>query len=112
MEIAPGHGRWTQFLLSHCRTLAAFDICEECISFCRNRFLNRVNDGTAHFRLTDGLSIPEKEESVDLVYSFDSLVHVERDVMRSYLVHLGRCLRPGVFCRMRCAAGNEYLRHT
>jgi ubiquinone/menaquinone biosynthesis C-methylase UbiE len=97
VEIAPGHGRWTQFLLNHCKTLAAYDVSEECISYCASRFRNRVNDGTAEFCLTDGLNIAEKDENVDLVYSFDSLVHVERDVMRSYLIHISRCLRPGRF---------------
>ena len=97
VEIAPGHGRWTQFLLNHCKTLAAYDIGETCVAYCRNRFRNRVDDGTAEFCLTDGLSIPEKENAVDLVFSFDSLVHAERDVMQSYLAHLGRCLKPGRF---------------
>jgi len=97
VEIAPGHGRWTQFLLNHCKSLAAYDISEKCISHCRTRFINRVEEGTAQFHLIDGLNIPEKDDAVDLVFSFDSLVHVERDVMQSYLTHLGRCLKPGRF---------------
>jgi len=97
VEIAPGHGRWTQFLLSHCRHLAAYDLSEECISYCRIRFGNYVSDGTAEFHLTDGMTIEEKDGSVDFIYSFDSLVHAERDVIRSYLTHFSRCLKPGRF---------------
>ena len=56
-----------------------------------------MNDGTVEFSVTDGKSIPEEGDSVDLVYWFDSLVHVERDVMASYLTELRRCLKPGRF---------------
>ena len=56
-----------------------------------------MDDRTAEFRCTDGLSIPEDDNSVDLVFSFDSLVHVEREVMQSYLAALTRCLKPGRF---------------
>lgn len=97
VEIAPGHGRWTRFLLSHCRTFAAYDVSEECVSYCKSRFKQHIDDGTAEFFLTDGLSLSEKSDAVDLAFSFDSLVHVERDVMRGYLVHLSRCLKPGRF---------------
>ena len=84
-------------MLNHCKTLAAYDVSEECVSYCQNRFKRHVNDGTAEFYLTDGLSLSEQDDNVDLVFSFDSLVHVERDVMRSYLIHISRCLRPGRF---------------
>jgi len=97
VEIAPGHGRWTQFLLSHCKTFAGYDVSEECVSYCKGRFKDRIDDGTAKFFLTDGLSLAEKSDDVDLAFSFDSLVHVERDVMRGYLLHLSRCLKPGRF---------------
>jgi hypothetical protein len=97
IEIAPGHGRWTQFLLSHCTTLAGYDVSEECVTYCKNRFKDRVDDGTAEFFLNDGRSLVEKPDAVDLVFSFDSLVHAERDVMRGYLLHIAGCLKPGRF---------------
>ncbi len=97
VEIAPGHGRWTQFLLDHCETLAAYDVNSECIDFCIKRFSGHVDAGAAEFHVNDGLTLLEKSNSVDLAFSFDSLVHVERDVMQSYLMHLGGCLKPGGF---------------
>jgi len=97
VEIAPGHGRWTQFLLPHCKTLAAYDVTEECILYCKHRFSAEVAGGRAEFHLNDGLSLSENDASVDLVFSFDSLVHVERDVIQNYLRHLSRCLKPGAF---------------
>jgi ubiquinone/menaquinone biosynthesis C-methylase UbiE len=97
VEIAPGHGRWTQFLLGQCNKLIAYDINESCLAYCRKRFGGWVDKGAAEFRITDGLTLCEKDDSVDVAFSFDSLVHVERDVMRSYLTHLRKCLKPGGF---------------
>jgi SAM-dependent methyltransferase len=97
VEIAPGHGRWTQFLLTHCQTLAAYDASEPCVAYCADRFRNRVADGSAEFHLTDGFSLPKKDATIDLVFSFGSLVHAKRDVLQDYLSHLSRCLKPGRF---------------
>ena len=97
VEIAPGHGRWTQFLLPHCGMLVGYDLTESCVAYCRQRFAAQVESKRAAFHLTDGLSLAEADRSVDLVFSYDSLVHVERDVMQGYLVHIGRCLKPGGF---------------
>ena len=30
LEIAPGFGRWTSFLLEHCETLTAVDVAPKC----------------------------------------------------------------------------------
>jgi 2-polyprenyl-3-methyl-5-hydroxy-6-metoxy-1,4-benzoquinol methylase len=95
VEIGPGHGRWTQFLLPHCDSFVGYDVTEECIAYCRQRFGAQVAGGYAEFHVNDGLNLTENDNSVDFVFSFDSLVHVERDVMQSYLGHLGKCLRPG-----------------
>ena len=97
VEIAPGHGRWTQFLLDHCRTFVGYDLSESCVAFCNNRFKDRVAAGTAAFSSTDGVSLGEPDDAVDLVFCFDSLVHAERDVMQSYLRGLAKCLKQGRF---------------
>ncbi len=110
VEIAPGHGRWTQFLLSHCKKLTAYDVTEECLAYCRRRFRKHVDDGTAEFHLTDGLTLREKEDSIDFAFSFDSLVHVERDVIQSYLAHLSKCLKPGRFAFLQHSNLGAYPR--
>src|SRR5215472_11968560 len=51
LEIAPGYGRWTQFLVDRCDHLTVVDLAPNCIEYCRKRFANRknisyfVNDG-------------------------------------------------------------------
>ncbi len=83
LEIGPGHGRWTQYLKSYCRKLQIVDLSPTCVEACRNRF--GENSGVEYY-VNDGKSLDMIEErSIDLAFSFDSLVHVEADVIRGYL---------------------------
>ena len=92
LEIAPGYGRWTQFLKAQCRSMIAVDISEKCIERCRARF---GSDSHIQYHVNDGTSLAAiPDESVDFVFSFDSLVHAEKDVIESYLTQLARKLSP------------------
>ena len=92
LEIAPGFGRWTEFLLEHCDTLTAVDVASKCVEGCRERFAHYPQ---ARFETNDGHSLPMVEdESIDFAFSFDSLVHVESDVLIGYLAELARTLKP------------------
>jgi len=92
LEIAPGFGRWTQYLKDACDQLIVVDLAERCIEHCRERFSDatniecHVNDGRSLEMVPDG--------SLDFVFSFDSLVHAEADVLESYALQLGRKLKP------------------
>lgn len=113
LEIGPGFGRWTHFLLDHCSKLVVVDLAERCIHACKQRFAGsdklvyRVNDG----RSLDGV----EDDSVDFVFSFESLVHAEEDVIEAYLKALARVLRPGgggFLHHSNLAAYREYFRFT
>ena len=92
LEIAPGFGRWTEFLLSHCDTLIGVDLSPRCIEACKQRFAGHDN---ARFESNDGRSLPMvADSSIDLAFSFDSLVHVEAEVLSDYLRELARVLKP------------------
>ncbi|MCC7389653.1 MAG: class I SAM-dependent methyltransferase [Phycisphaerales bacterium] len=101
LELGPGYGVWTDYLrpgreeeepLS--RQMTLIDLAPNCIKFCRKRFGNRgmayhVNDGRSLAKVAD--------ESIDFVFSFNSLVHADHGVMRDYLQQLGRKLKPGAW---------------
>ena len=92
LEIAPGFGRWTQFLLDSCDTLIGVDVAPNCTEACRTRFADRPG---ATFETNDGSSLPMvADRSIDFAFSFDSLVHVEADALGGYLAELARCLTP------------------
>ena len=92
LEIAPGHGRWTQFLKDNCERLTLVDLSAACIEVCKTRFAANphiayhVNDGVSLEMVPDG--------SIDFVFSFDSLVHTELEVLRGYLLQIARKLTP------------------
>ena len=91
LEIGPGHGRWTNFLAGLCKKLITVDVSPKCIEFCRKRFENyphitcHVNDGKSLDMIADG--------SVDFIFSFDSLVHAEEDVVAEYLNQLSKKMK-------------------
>lgn len=93
LEIAPGFGRWTSYLVGRCDRLIAVDITERCVEVCRGRFAGAPH---AEFWLNDGETLPMvSPASVDFAFSFDSLVHVEAAQIRAYLRELARKLEPG-----------------
>jgi len=92
LEIAPGYGRWTNYLRRHCQRLIGIDLSEACIRNCRQRF---AADSHLTFEVNDGKSLDAVPDgSIDFVFSFDSLVHVEADVIHAYLQQLVHKLKP------------------
>jgi len=90
LEIAPGFGRWTQFLRSQCDEMILVDISAKCIEACQRRF---AADPRLQYHVNDGSSLEMVgDDSIDLAFTFDSLVHVETDVLMAYLRQLARKL--------------------
>ena len=109
LEIGPGFGRWTSYLRGLCDRLVVVDISESCIEACRKRFAGdahiayHVNDGRSLSMVPDG--------SVDFVFSFDSLVHAEMDVLRAYLDQLPGKLAPDGVAFLHHSNAGSYRRH-
>jgi hypothetical protein len=101
LEIAPGHGRWTDYLKDHCRQLVGIDVSPTCVEVCKRRFEAVPH---ASFQVNDGYSLAMVPDgSVDFAFSFDSLVHADWDVMAAYIGELARKLTP---------AGVAFLHHS
>jgi SAM-dependent methyltransferase len=101
LEIAPGFGRWTQFLIGLAERLIVVDLSEKCVAACRERFAAARN---VSYHVNDGRSlgaVPDK--SVGFAFSFDSFVHVEADVLECYIAELSRTLTPD---------GTAFLHHS
>jgi SAM-dependent methyltransferase len=83
LEIGLGMGRWTQFLINFCDRFVGVDLVEKSVVACKQRFLSFQK---ASFFANDGTTIDcVVDSSVDLVFSFDSLVHAELPVLESYI---------------------------
>jgi SAM-dependent methyltransferase len=93
LEIAPGFGRWTHYLKDYCQELWAVDASGECVEACRRRFAAEPH---VRCHLNDGRSLSMiPTASIDFVFSFDSFVHLRRELVEAYLNELGRTLKIG-----------------
>jgi SAM-dependent methyltransferase len=101
LEIAPGFGRVTAFLLEHCERYTGVDITPKCVDACRERFRGVTK---AEFVRNDGLSLDcVGDGSLDFAISWDSLVHAEPAVLEAYVRGLSAKLSPG---------GTAFLHHS
>ena len=108
LEIAPGRGRWTQFLRDHCTSLIGVDLATTCVSECRSKF---KSDPRLHFEVGDGRKLPMvADASIDFAFSFDSLVHAEADILESYASELARVLKPNAIAFLHHSKPRDFDR--
>src|ERR1700733_8868286 len=101
VELGPGYGRLTSYLKDHCASLVLVDIAANCIDFCCKRF---AQDSRIEYVVGDGRSLEFLADgSVDFVFSFDSLVHADLDVITAYLGEIERVIKVG---------GRAFLHHS
>ena len=70
-----------------CQNYCGVDISPLCVNLCRERFNIYLDKAT--FIQNNGIllnNIPD--DSIDFVFSFDSLVHTEIDVVASYIIQI------------------------
>lgn len=93
LEIGPGHGRWSEFLIGHADLLVLCDIAPNCLDACRRRLTGR---GRLRTHLARAADLPaDLTAAVDAVWSFDCFVHLSPEDCRHYLGEIARVLRPG-----------------
>ena len=97
LELAPGHGRNSAKLVQQgARVLHLVDVNQTCIDACRARFGDRHGVCQLFFHVTGGDTLPFIESgSISFVYSFDSMVHFDKSIVRAYLGEFSRAMRPG-----------------
>jgi ubiquinone/menaquinone biosynthesis C-methylase UbiE len=107
LEIAPGFGRCTQFLKEVCDNLIVVDISEKCIQACQERFHDCA---TIEYHTNDGKSLDMiSDQSIDFIFSWDSLVHADKSVMGAYIRQFPRILKPGGFGFIHHSNSAEFI---
>ena len=92
VEIAPGYGRITQFLSILAGELIVVDLNENCINKTKEKLGHHV---LAYF-VNNGNNLPNiRDNSQDLVISYDSFVHMHMNVIDDYLKEISRVLVKG-----------------
>lgn len=93
LEIGPGGGKYTEYLLRDCRHLVCVDVSSKMLRRIRKRFTDVTNLSSMKI---DGISFnPFPPASVDFAFSFDAFVHLEPEDIYNYLVELKTVLKPG-----------------
>ena len=92
VEIGPGGGRWTRYLLGF-KTLYAVDYYEELLAELRRNFGRRRNLVFIKNAGTDFPGIPA--HSIDYLFSFGTFVHLEFDTIEAYLRNIKSIMKPG-----------------
>lgn len=106
LELGAGRGRNSDKLKDLSEKLIVVDINEENIAYLRQRF--RDSQNVSYVR-NDGVSLGDvRDNSVTFVYTFDSMVHFDSDVVRAYLREFHRIMKPGAkgFCHYSNFQGN------
>lgn len=100
LEIAPGFGRITQFLSVLASELIVIDLNPLCIQKTKEKMGHHV----LAYLVNDGKSLTGvRDNSQDLVFSFDSFVHMHANVTEEYVKEIHRVLKPG---------GHSFIHHS
>ena len=91
LEIGPGGGRWTQFLLDF-NIVYVVDYYPEIMeelkkNFARPNVITILNNGT------DFPGVPDEE--IDFLFTFGTFVHLEVSLINEYLMNMKRVLKKG-----------------
>jgi SAM-dependent methyltransferase len=100
VELGAGRGRTASKLLPLAGRLHLVDLHPNNLEACRRRF---GADQRLSCHVTDGRSLPLPDATATFLFSFDSKVHFDSDVVRAYLREARRALRPG---------GHAFLHHS
>lgn len=96
LELAPGHGRNTDKLKEVASEIWLVDLSAPCIEQCKRRFADYAGPCRLRYHVNDGKSLPMlADATITFVYSFDAMVHFDRDVVRDYVREFARVMRPG-----------------
>ncbi len=90
LNIAPGHGRSTKHIINS-KELILVDLNKNCIEYCKKIFSKNKN---IKYYVNDGKTLPFiKNNSIDFIWSYDSFVHMRKEVINSYFREFSRILK-------------------
>ena len=104
LELACGHGRNTEYLRRYAKQIDLVDVNQTAIDACKLRFGEFMESCRFNYHVTDGNHLHMiTDASITLLYSWDSMVHFDKLVVRDYMPEIGRVLQPG---------GRAFLHHS
>lgn len=91
LDFACGYGRIANIVRNLCKKIICCDISEEAIEYCKNRFYRLDN---ISYIINDMNKIELRDNSCDLIYSWDAMVHFSYKLLDIYTDEFYRILKP------------------
>jgi 2-polyprenyl-3-methyl-5-hydroxy-6-metoxy-1,4-benzoquinol methylase len=96
LELGCGGGKFSQRLAPKCRSLLCTDISAEMIAHTRESLSAQGLAGNVSYQVLGGRDFKGvRDQSVDFIFSYDVLLHVQPQNVFSYLLDARRVLRDG-----------------
>jgi len=90
LEIGPGGGRWTRYMLD-CKKIYAVDYHQELLDECKKNF----NQPNIVYIKNNGNDFPGVAPgSIDFLFSYGVFVHLDLDIVQAYLENMKPLLKP------------------
>jgi 2-polyprenyl-3-methyl-5-hydroxy-6-metoxy-1,4-benzoquinol methylase len=99
-EIAVGYGRLTEQIIDKAKLYIGIDLAQCCVDFCNSKFA-----GKGIFYTTDGVTIPVENVKFDLIISWDSMVHMDKEIIKNYLKNMKGLLSEDGTCFLHHFSG-------
>lgn len=90
LEIGPGTGRMTEYILNYASMLHCVDISIKCIEVLEERFGESDKIKFHQIEKVDLSFIPDK--SIDKIFSYDVFVHIDKEIFEQYFKEFKRIL--------------------
>jgi len=91
LEIGPGAGRWTEYLIPRASEMHLVDLSQACLDECKKRF---GDVPLVQFHLNNGSDLScVADSSIDRIWSFDCFVHIDSPDVKCYVQDFARVLR-------------------
>lgn len=91
IEVGPGGGRWTEFLKNKASLLYLIDISKKCLELSAERF---SKDKNIQYKLIKDIKFDFLEaKSIDVVFSYDVFVHIDKTQIAEYFNEFARVLK-------------------
>ena len=101
LEIGPGGGRWTQYMLN-AKEVVIVDLNPEFFDYLKDRF--KEDPCQFRFYRTSGFELVGiASDSVDFIFTFGTFVHIDPSGIDAYLGHIKRVLKPGALAVIQYA---------
>lgn len=107
LEIGPGGGRWTNYML-HAKHLTLVELNTEFFDYLKERFGPYVSK--FRFYQTRDYELEGVESSsIDFVFTFGTFVHIDPEGIQGYMREIARVMKPGGYATLQYADKTKEL---